>query len=312
MRNIRILLLFTAVFITTTARIFAGGEAETSGTVRIGILPDVDSVPFVIAQQKGYFESEGAEVELQQFMNPVSRDTAFQAGETDAVISDLLAAALSLNGGFDVKAAAMTSGSYKLLVSPGNRADSVADLDGMGIGISKNTIIEYALDRILESEGLPADYTGKEVIPQIPVRLEMLSADRIDGAVLAEPLATVAAGAGCRVLVSTDELGINPGIFLVDSSFMETERETLRAVFRAYNRAVNYLESAPRDEYIGDLVDTMKLPRAAEQLMKLPEYHPAAAVPADEVREVQKWLTERSLISREFSYSELADTSCLP
>ena len=294
---------------------FAGGTqeaADQAAEISVGLLPDVDSIPFVLAEINGYYEEEGVKVSLKQFKSPVDRDTAFQAGETKAVISDLLATALSVNGGFKVKAVSLTNGSYKLLVKPDSDVNSIADLKGQGLGISKNTIIEYATDKMLRTGGLSDSDIKKEIIPQIPVRLEMLQTGKIDGATLAEPLATISVLAGCSVLISTDKLGINPGIMLIDEDFLAGNKASVTAMYRAYNRAVDYINSTPKSEYIDAVIEAMGFPPAAKEVMELPAYTKAQAPPADEAAEVVSWLYNRELISKEFSYDELIDSSCLP
>jgi len=308
-------LSLTGLIILSTA-VFAGGAQETekgsANGISIGLLPDVDSIPFVIADLNGYFEDEGIDVTLQQFKNPVDRDTAFQAGETTAVISDLLAAALSVNGGFKVKAVSMTNGSYKLLTAPDSPAKTIAGIEGMSLGISKNTIIEYATDKMLRTGGLTDEDIRKEIIPQIPVRLEMLQSGKIDGATLAEPLATISVTAGCSVLVSTDKLGINPGILLIGEDFLDENKAAVTSLYKAYNRAVEYLNSSEKEDYIDEVIEAMGFPPAAREVMELPAYTQAQAPPEGEVEEVVAWLLGRDLISKELSYDELVDSSCLP
>lgn len=311
MKTRRFITALTGLLLLTAA-VFAGGSQEAPNAISIGLLPDVDSIPFVIADLNGYFEEEGVKVTLQQFKNPVDRDTAFQAGETEAVVSDLLAAALALNGGFKVKAVSMTNGSYKLLTAPDSPAGSIAELKGMGLGISKNTIIEYATDKMLRTAGLTDADIKKEIIPQIPVRLEMLQTGKIDGATLAEPLATVSVTAGCSVLISTDKLGINPGILLIDEDFLTADKDALTAMYRAYNKAVDYLLSTDKEEYIDGVIEAMGFPPAAREVMELPAYNRAAAPSESEAEEVVKWLLERDLIQTDFSYDALVDSSCLP
>jgi NitT/TauT family transport system substrate-binding protein len=300
------------LLIFLTASLFAAGQAEDGASISIGLLPDVDSIPFVLADINGYYEEEGLSVDIMQFKNPVDRDTAFQSGQTDAVISDLLAACLSLNGGFKVRVTSMTNGSYKLLTSPESKARSIRDLEGKSMGISKNTIIEYAADKMLATAGLTGDDIKKEIIPQIPLRLELLGAGKIDAAVLAEPLATAAVISGSRVLISTDKLDINPGILLVNKEFLDADKETLAAMYRAYNKAVAFINNNDKEGYIDDIIKAMGFPEAARDLMELPEYTPAAAPPENEIKDVSSWLYARDLIKKEYTYNELVDPSCLP
>ena len=49
----------------------------------IGLMPDTDSIPFIIAAERGYFAEEGVEVELVPFKSAMERDAALQSGNLD-------------------------------------------------------------------------------------------------------------------------------------------------------------------------------------------------------------------------------------
>ena len=100
--------------------------------LNIGLMPDTDSLPFIIAQEKGYFKEEGLEVNIQQYKSAMDRDSALQSGNLDGAISDMLAVAFAKDGGFNVKVTSFTDGSYKLIASAQSGAKSVADLKGHG------------------------------------------------------------------------------------------------------------------------------------------------------------------------------------
>ncbi|TFG79979.1 MAG: ABC transporter substrate-binding protein, partial [Spirochaetales bacterium] len=118
-------------------------SAGTAGApLRFGILPDSDSIPFMVAQAENLFAAEGVNVEIVRFTSPVERDAAFQAGAVDGVISDVIAAALAVQGGFDVRIVSVTDGRYGLVAAPGGSKDPLA-LKGKSIGLSTNTIIQY-------------------------------------------------------------------------------------------------------------------------------------------------------------------------
>ena len=70
----------------------------------IGLMPDTDSIPFIIAAERGYFAEEGVEVELVPFKSAMERDAALQSGNLDGAVSDLLAVIFARSGGFSVHA----------------------------------------------------------------------------------------------------------------------------------------------------------------------------------------------------------------
>jgi NitT/TauT family transport system substrate-binding protein len=91
--------LFGLCLILFAASVTAKAQSETAAPLRVGIMPDADSLPFIYARDYGFFEREGVKVELIVFSNPQERDAAIQAGRLDGTISDVLAAAFLAAGG---------------------------------------------------------------------------------------------------------------------------------------------------------------------------------------------------------------------
>jgi NitT/TauT family transport system substrate-binding protein len=293
--------------------VFAGGSGETtSPELVVGVLPDVDSIPLVIADIRGMFADAGVRVRLERFTSPVVRDSAFQAGEVDGVVSDILAAVFAKQAGMDVWITSATDGSYKLLVSPGVDIRSLRELRGRQVGLSRNTVIEYCTDRMLERAGLSAADVEKVAIPQIPVRMEMLNAGKIDAAVLPEPLASNALASGAVLLDSSDRLGIDPGVMLFSGEAVEEKRDALRAFYRAYDEAVVYVQTAPRHEYVDELISAAGFPESVRGALELPDYHPAEPPDPSEVRAVGRWLVEKGVAELSYTVDRLVDASVLP
>lgn len=271
----------------------------------IGIMPDTDSLPFIIAQEKGYFAEEGLTVNIQQYKSAMDRDSALQSGNLDGAVSDMLAVAFAKNGGFDVKVTSFTDGSYKLIASQAAGAQSVKDLQGKDVAVSRNTIIEYVTDQILAKDGMTGDAINKVIIPQIPTRLEMLQNGKLAAATLPEPMASIAIHNGCKYITGSDELGINPGVMLFTKSATQDKKAEIQAMYRAYNKAVDYLNTAPRDEYIDMVIEKAGFPAEAKEALKLPEYHHAALPKESDVTDCVQWLKDKGLIDESYSYADL-------
>jgi len=284
------------------------GSAKAAQPLNIGILPDVDSIPLVIAQQNGYFAKEGANIVLERFKSAAERDAALQAGKIDGAVSDVLAAAFAAEGGFEVKITSLTNGSYKLLVGKDSGINSFKDLKGKSVAISKNTIIEYATDVMLDENSVSPNDINKMVIPQIPVRLEMLQAGKVDAATLPEPLASSAVKAGARLLNSSDKLGINPGILLFTKKAADTRTADIKAFYKAYNRAVEYLNTQKTSSYIDILIKEAGFPEDVRDVITLPAYTKASLPTEKDFDSVLKWLGSRSLVKKSHTYKDLVDT----
>ncbi|SHK93668.1 NitT/TauT family transport system substrate-binding protein [Selenomonas ruminantium] len=272
--------------------------------LNIGLMPDTDSLPFIIAQEKGYFKEEGLEVNIQQYKSAMDRDSALQSGNLDGAVSDMLAVAFAKDGGFNVKVTSFTDGSYKLVAGSQSAAKSVADLKGQDVAVSRNTIIEYVTDQILAKENMSGDSINKVIIPQIPARLEMLQNGKLAAATLPEPMASIAVHNGCQFITGSDELGINPGVIMFTAKTTNDCRAELAAMYRAYNKAVDYLNNTPREEYMDLVIEKGGFPPAAKEAMKLPEYHHAALPKESDVVDCVKWLQAKGLIKKNYTYAD--------
>lgn len=290
----------------------APAQKGAKPALSVGLMPDTDSVPFIVAQEKGYFAEEGVEVTLHSFKSAMDRDAALQSGQLDGAVSDLLAAAFAKAGGFDVRVTSSTDGAYQMIAGKGNEAKDVRALAGADIAVSRNTIIEYVTDCILRENGMASDALQKVSIPQIPARLEMLQNGKLSAATLPEPMASIAVANGCRFMTGSGELGINPGVMLFSVKAAEGKKESLKAMYRAYNKAVEYLKKTPREEYIGMVVEKCGFPSAAKDALKLPDYRAAMLPKESDVTEVMRWLKEKDLIKQEYTFQNLVVGDFLP
>lgn len=273
--------------------------------ITVGVMPDIDSVPIIIAQEKGYFAEEGLKVNIQQFKSAMDRDAALQSGNLDGAISDLLAVAFAKSGGFDVKVTAYTDGDYKLIAGKNENVASPKDLAGKDVAVSKNTIIEYVTDQISVSQSMKEDSINKVVIPQIPTRLEMLQNGKLAAATLPEPMGSIAVANGCKFITDSEQLGINPGVMMFTAKCVDNKKAELQAFYRAYNKAVKYLNEHPQDEYMDLIIEKSGFPAIAKTALKLPKYREAGLPQEKDVVDCMKWMNSKGLIKQEFSYKDL-------
>lgn len=278
-------------------------------SLTIGVMPDVDSIPLIIAKHNGYFEEEGLDIEIQYFKSAVDRDTALQTGNIDGAISDILAVVFLNDNGFNVKITSKTNGSFKLIAAKNSNISSLKDGTGGSIGISKNTIIEYLTDRIMDDSNIDASSYKKVAIPKIPTRLEMLEYGKIDMATLPEPLASIAASKEGMVLSSSDKLKINPGIILFTEKTINSKPNELKALYRAYNKSVEYLNKEDLKSYVNILIEKAGFPNIIKETLTLPNYERASMPSEKEFNQVLDWLRSKELTTNEYLLEELWDKS---
>lgn len=287
------------------------GSSKEKTSLRVGIMPDLDSVPLIIAQERGFFKEENVTVDIKSFKSAMDRDAALQSGNLEGTISDILAAAFAKNGGFDVKITSCSDGAYNLVTSD-PEIGSIDALKNKDVAVSRNTIIEYVTDRMLEKAGLSPDVINKVVIPQIPARLEMLQNGKLPAATLPEPMASVAVKGGCRTISGSNVLGINPGIILFTGKSCKEKAKEIKAFYRAYNKAVRYLNTAKREEYIDLVITKAGFPKNAGEVLVLPKYNEAVHPDRKEVNACVDWLLQKSLIKKRYMYEDLVNQNLLP
>lgn len=296
------------IMVTAFVLVGCGGqqaEKQEMQKLVVGLMPDTDSVPFVIAQEKGFFKEEGVEVELQQYKSAMDRDSAMQSGNLDGAVSDMLAVAFAKSGGFDVKVTSFTDGSYRLVAGKDENVASPKDLAGKEVAVSKNTIIEYVTDQILRREGMPEDSIAKVAVPQIPTRLEMLQNGQLAAATMPEPMASVAIGNGCKYVTGSDELGINPGVIMFTEKAVKDKAQEIRAMYRAYRKAVKYLADTDRSEYIDLVMEKSGFPPKAKDVLELPRYREPGLPKESDVLDCIKWLNEKKLVKESYGYQDI-------
>ena len=258
------------------------GKDTKLSKLTIGLMPDTDSIPFIIAAERGYFAEEGGEVELVPFMSAMERDAALQSGNLDGAVSDLLAVIFARSGGFSMHAVSYTDGNYNLVAGGNAGISAAADLRGKDIAISRNTIIEYVTDEILSVNGMKEQDVSKVVIPQIPV----------------------AVASGSRYVTGSGDLGINPGVIVFTDSSINEKAQSIRAMYRAYNKAVKYLNDTPRAEYIDLVMEKSGFPAPARDALDLKPYRSAGLPAEKDVEEAVRWVKSKEL-GGDYSYDDL-------
>lgn len=302
--------------IVISSLIFVGCSQEKDvsvpeKTINIGVMPDVESIPFVIAEKNGYFEKEGVKVKIIHFKSAKDRDSALQSGKLDGVITDIVAVVFANEGGFDLKIIAKNDGNIELLAGKDAGIKSAKDLKGKDIGLSTNTIMEYTLDKMLEAAQItPADI-NKAAIPQLPTRLEMLQGGKIDGAILPEPLAGLAIENGAIVLNSTDQMANKAGAIAFTGKSLKESSEEIKAIFRAYNDGVAYLAREPVASYADFIIEAQGFPASIKDSLQLPQYSEAELPEEKMVADVVQWMQAKNLIKGSYEYTDLVDETIL-
>lgn len=287
-------------------------------TIRVGVLPILDSLPIYVAQNQGYFEAEGVTLELVPVASGPERDQLMQAGQLDAMINEVVSVLLYNRQEVQVVAVrfARTATPEHPVFRIVAAADSgIEDLEGLKhtpIGISEGTVIEYTTDRMLERAGFSPDEIAKVAVPKIPDRLNLLASGQLAAANLPDPAASMALLNGARLIIDdTSYPEISHSVISFSKDFVDQHPEGVRAFLRALERSVDAINADPTawDEL---LVDEGLLPPPLLGTYRLPPY-PKASVPSpSQFADALAWVQAKGIVEGDVPYEGSIDASFLP
>ena len=286
--------------------------------LKLALIPVLDTIPIFIAQQNGYFAEQGITVETIPVKSPQERDVLVTTGQVDGVLTDLQSVGL-LNKDAPKLKAVYTSRRpfpnapmFRILAGPKTNISAPADLKGVPIGISANTVMEYLTDRMLTGEGLKPEEIAKIEIGQIPVRFEQLMNGNIEAAALPDPLAQGAMAAGAKLIVDDSKYAdLSQSVLTFTTDTLNAKPGTVKKFLVAWEKAVNELNTNP-GKYQSVLIEQGRVPKSIQDSYTMPPF-PGRGVPTeDEVKDVVSWLKAKGLVGRDIPYTDVVDASFLP
>lgn len=306
--------LRSIVWVVLLLSLVGCGGKKTQGnkealSLRLGAMSSVEYVPFAIAEHMGINDSLGLEVELVKFFSANDRDAAFRTGGIDGTVIDLTGAALQHAGGVPLALVMKHDGVFELIAKG---FDTLEGLKGKRIAVSRNTVIEYATDRILAEAGLSDSDVTKIEINKIPLRMEMLLAGEIDASVFPDPFALISKSKGATALISTKSMDFSVTGTMFTAEAIQTKAEAIRTLLRGYNLAVDYMRTHPRSAWMHVLVEDAGFPQEVAERVVLPEYDHAQLPDDKDVEATITWLKTKGLVPDNYNGAGLIESSLLP
>lgn len=318
-----VLVLFVGL-VTTVVTGCGGGTtddaSEQSRTIKLGMLPIADNLPFWVAEERGYFSDEGVEVELVDFPSALERDSALTAKAIDGALGDIIAVAQLHDGGTPLtivslgQGVAAAEGRFAILAAPDSDITELEQLKGVEIATSANSIMEYLIDTLLTDAGFAENEIAKILIPKIPVRLDSLLSGTIEAAILPDPLAALAEIRGARlILEDTKTDNVSQTVIYFREDVLRENTDEVRAVMRAYARAVEDIMDDP-EAFSDILAEKARVPvevlESTDHGMEIIFSPPA--VPTEEmINPVLEWMYARDLLGSRVTYADLVDEQVL-
>ena len=174
-------------------------------TLKIAVLPILDTLPMYVAQQEGLFAKHGVQVTFVPVGSAAERDQLISAGQADGMINEIVSTQFYNKDKIQVQivrfaqAATSDSAMFRILASGKSGITSVDQLKGVPIGISQGTVIAYLTDRLLKAQGFSKDEIQTIAVPKIGDRMALLGSGELKAAMLPEPLSSLTEQQGAKV-----------------------------------------------------------------------------------------------------------------
>ncbi|HAX73727.1 MAG TPA: ABC transporter substrate-binding protein [Firmicutes bacterium] len=272
-------------------------NTDQTTVIRLGVMSASDSAPILLAQEKGYFEANNVELELEIFSNGATKQSSIQAGELDAAMVSMIQFVNNVNAGLKAKITTTTDGTFPVVLSK-----NYTEKTDVKVGLMEVSVTNFLADQYL------ADYNVEKIfINEMPVRMQMLMADELDMAVLPEPLASNAELNGLTKKVYGNPDDFTPNAIIFTDEFIENNPNTVANFHKAYNQAVadiNENEDLAKDI----LIEKLELNPEIKDLIVLPTYHQTRIPTEAYLNEVKVWTEELQGSTLNVPYAEVVTT----
>lgn len=233
--------------------------AANADTIKIGVQPWLGYGPLWIAEQKGFFEAEGLEVELVNFNSDADMNVALVSGSIQVSSIGTNSMINMINAGADMKGFLILDAAYGAdAVIAGAGIESIEDLRGKQVAFEQGATSDLLINFALREAGMSiADITPVQMAAS-DAGLAAI-AGRVDAAVSYEPYISTALKADDSFSVIFDGSaapGLISDLLAAETAFIESNADDLAKIARAWDAAVTFIRENPTEggQIIADAV----------------------------------------------------------
>ncbi len=291
--------------------------AAAKDVLRVALLPIPDSLPIHLGVENGYFTNLGLEVEVIPVGSAVERDQLMQAGRIDGMINEVHGAALFNRSRPQMQIISTTRSSarpvpmFRILTSPGTASKEAADLKGLAISVSKNTIIDYVTERVLQKGGLKEGEIVTRSVPVLPERMQLLLSGQLKAATLPDPLGFAAIAAGAVEVATDREINLNGIVLSFSVSAIDEKEEAVMKFMQAWKKGAAEINENP-EQYRDLMLRKIRVPKNVQDTYPVPPLSEGEAVSLDQWEDAVDWLIEKELLKTRVSYGSSTTEKFLP
>ena len=303
-----LLILVLAAALSGTPR------AASATTLRIALLPIPDALPVFVAQEKGYFKAAGLDVKAIPVGSALERDQLMQAGRIDAMINEISGTANFNRHAVQMKIVAVaraprgTSPLFRILSAPTSGITTPEQLKGVPIAVSKNTVIEYLTDRMLQEKGFKEGEILKQSVPVLPERMQLLLSGQIKAATLPDPLAFAAMKAGAHVVMDDTKAPLySASVLSFGAEMIATDPGAVNAFVTAWMKAAQEINADP-ESFRPLMLEKIRVPKNVHHSFIIPPF-PINTVPTKaQWADVMDWMVGKGLLKAPIAYGNSVAT----
>ncbi len=291
-------------------------KAVAERTLRFGVLPVPQALDLFAAAAGGDFATEGVKVELVPFDTAAEKDIALTAGQIDGYFGDLFTPLVVRGNGVDCRIVAVNYDTqadrrmFAVLGRPGAGRTTAAQLAGVPVAISSNSVIHYVTETVLRSGGLAADQLEVFESKNIGLRFQMLMSGQLEAATLPEPLATAAIAGGATLIADDRGVAASQTVLVFRHAYLTGHRDVVQRFLRAVSRAQRRLADDPVAARTV-MVAHVRLPEALRASFPVPVFPPLGPPHRDAVAAATAWLRGRGVLDADLAYEDVVDYSLL-
>ena len=312
MKHRIVLALFSLVLVLSAC------APQSAGTLKIAVLPIIDTLPMYVARQEGLFAKHGVNVEFIPVASAPERDQLIAAGGADGTINETLAVMLFNKENVQMQVVRYAlrptegNGHFFILASAKSGIASVDGLKGVEIGVSQGTVIEYVTERLLQADGFTSEEIKTIAVPKIPDRMALLASGELPAGVMPDPLASLVVSQG-GVIVTDDSSPPEYGFSVISfrKAVIDANPEAIKGFLAAVEEATGLLNADPA-KYKNLLSEQKLVPPPLMESYRAPIF-PTAGVPtAEEWTDALDWLKDKGILTADVSYEDSVNASLLP
>jgi NitT/TauT family transport system substrate-binding protein len=293
-------------------------NASGVSTLKVALLPIVDTLPFYAAESMGALADAGLQVTVVPVSSALERDQLMQSGQIEVMLNEISGAAVFNRHQVQIKVVAIARESmvgfplFRILAAPGCGLRGPLDLAGIPIGVSINTVIEYVTYRVLSASGLGPSQIAMQSVPSIPERYQLLMQGQLKAATLPDPLAISAVQAGA-VKIADDAAypQFSLSVLSVSQKALIEKPQAVRLFLKAWDQAAARLNESP-EKFTALMLKHIQVPPNVRQTYRIPPFARGKVPAPAQWSDMMDWMIHKGLLDRPLPYEDSVTVEFLP